>query len=224
MIRMWHVCLPVLLMLALVGAWPAAGWSAEEQSLPGLGFFGGLVEAGDNGEGERFGLNTRRIRDQDRTGSLALVGERINGGVKFKTLSPDVSRESVEVQLRSVHLELKRYFDYFWRFSYYWGLRGGYSELSGTVRPEGMEPSEFRTYSFAPLALLALPFMLEDPGFIMLALVDGASAGLIFDLAPQHVWLDFQLGAIVLPSHQDRYVAISQNLLLTRAASLVVAF
>jgi hypothetical protein len=76
----------------------------------------------------------------------------------------------------------------------------------------------------APLWFLALPFALEHPGFLLLAAVDGSSAGLTVDLVSDRLWLDLSLGTVVLPRLRDRTLALEDRFTATGMLQLVVVF
>jgi hypothetical protein len=165
------------------------------------------------------------LREEDRIGSLALIGEEHFDGVPFHVLDAGLSREDVEIRYQSLFVEIKRYLPLGGIFNFYWGLRGGVSRLRGRIRPGGGQPTtEFEADLVAPLALLAVPLAFENPGFLLLAFLDGTSLGLTLDLVPGRLWLDYQLGAVLIPNHRDAFVAIEDRTIVTQTLQLLLVF
>ncbi len=202
----------------------AAGLDKSRDFAPGFGLLMGQGETDDGGATRRFGFTSRRLRENERIGSLALVAEEIVDGVPFGVLSDTVVEDDVKLRIQSVFAEMKRYFEVSTGFLYYWGLRGGYTRLEGEVKTSNGETKKFRKDSVAPLALLALPLALENPAFLLLAFADGASMGMVLDITPQRVWLDLQIGASILPRYRDSLVTVEEPFLLTRTLQLVIVF
>ena len=59
---------------------------------------------------------------------------------------------------------------------------------------------------------------------LLLALADGTSAGLTLDLVPGRVWLDYQVGATLIPGHRGASVAIDEPFVVTHTLQLAVVF
>ncbi|MBI4084144.1 MAG: hypothetical protein HY423_16185 [Candidatus Lambdaproteobacteria bacterium] len=212
-----------LASLSLAGARGARAQERGQAFAPGFGLLAGEGTGELGGAGRRFGFSSRRLREHDRIGSLALVAEEWRDAVAGAALSGGTRVGAVRVE--SVYAEIKRYLPVAGGFHYYWGLRGGVTRLRAEIASGAGAPARtIERDSVAPLALLALPLALEQPGFLLLALVDGASAGVTFDLVADRIWLDFQVGAQVLPRYRDRDVAFEELFLLTRAVQLVVTF
>ena len=218
---------PMVLALALLGPASAFGQfkSRITDPAPGFGIVYGEGMTEHEGETRRFGFTTRRLKDELRVGSLALLYEEYEDGLDFVLQDHDLSKDDVELRYQSIFVELKRYFPFGGPAWYYWGIRAGYTRVQGKIRPADRESRrKFTAVSAAPLALLALPFILEHPGFILIAAVDGTSLGAIVDIAPERVWLDFQISATVLPRHRDRSLILEDLLIVTQTLQLVIAF
>ena len=208
-----------------LGVSPVGAQSRGADIAPGFGLVVGEGRTENDATIRRFGFTTRRLSDNNRMGSLALIYEEHQNGLAFSRLDDSVAKEDVDLRYQSIFGELKRYFPVGGNFFYYWGLRGGYTRVQGRIdRGPGQKDEKFEEDSFAPLALLALPFVLENPGFLLLAFVDGASLGIVVDLVPEHIWLDLQFGSVVLPRHRDRFVVLEELFSVTRTLQLVIAF
>ena len=218
---------PLVLAWALFGSADAFGQIGRRitDPAPGFGIIYGEGVTEHDGATRRFGFTTRRLKDELRVGSLALLYEEYEDGLDFVLLDDDLSKEDVELRYQSIFVELKRYFPFGGPVWYYWGMRAGYTRVQGKIRPSDRESRrEFTAVSAAPLALLTLPFLLEHPGFILIAAVDGTSLGAIVDIAPDRMWLDFQISATVLPRYRDRSVILEDLLIVTQTVQLVIAF
>jgi hypothetical protein len=190
---------------------------------PGLGFIYGQGATENGAPVTRYGLTSRRMQDGERIGSLGLLYQEIDGGLSFGKLHGGIRDEDVQLRYRSVYAELKRYFPIGGPLMLYWGLRGGYTRVDGRVRQPGRD-DRFEENSAAPLWFLAVPFVLEHPGFLLVALVDGSSLGLTFDLFKDQIWVDLSLGSAVLPHVRSRDIDLDQPFVLTGVAQLVVVF
>ena len=208
-----------------VGGAGSAFAQVEVEFTPGFGFFYGEGRTENGAKTTRFGFSSRRLRENDRIGSLALVGEKNDNGVPFEVVDKGLAADAVKLEYRTLYVELKRYFALGTNFHLYWGIRGGATRISGTIDHGPQQPVEtFEEEQVAPLILLALPLALENPGFLLLALADGTSAGLTFDLVPGRVWLDYQIGPTLIPGHRGPSVAIDEPFLVTHTLQLVVVF
>jgi len=58
----------------------------------------------------------------------------------------------------------------------------------------------------------------------MLAFLDGTSAGLTVDIVPQRIWLDYQIGAVLIPNYRNAYVAIEERTNITQTLQLLIVF
>lgn len=203
----------------------ARGQTRIEDPNPGFGIVAGQGYSENETIARRFGFTSRRLKDGDRLGSLALLYEEHRDGIDFELFDENVDEDDVELRFQTVYLELKRYFPVAGPFHVYWGLRGGYTRVEGKIdRGPGEEDDEFTADSVAPLWFLALPFLLEHPGFLLLAAVDGSSAGITFDIIPDHVWLDLNIGTVILPLHRDRTIALEDRFTSSIMLQLVAAF
>lgn len=216
----------LILVLAglLAGPGPAGAELLEKDYATGFGLLYGEGRTDEGADSKRFGFTSRRIRDKDRVGSLALVYEEHENGLQVDLLDPAVAEEDVELRYRALFAELKRYFPVGGSFYMFWGLRGGYSRIDGRVTPGGGSPREFESDQVAPLWMLALPLMLEHPGFLLLAFVDGAAVGLTLDIIPERFWLEYQIGAALIPNHRDQFIAVDGLTAITQTLQLVLAF
>lgn len=213
-----------LMLLLMLGAQARETW-AQVTVAASLGLLAGNGTNDGDGSVERFGIITSRLQDQLHMGSLALVYEDHEGGLDFTILDDRILDEDVTLNYKSLHVELKRYFPIAGRFLYYWGLRGGISKIEGRIKePDSEEFRRFETNLFAPLAILAVPLALENPGFLLIGLVDGSSAGLVFDIVPRKIWLDLQLGATLLPQYRDKSIAVDRRFFLATTLQLVWIF
>ena len=214
-----------LVFALFVGGAGSASAQVNVESTPGFGFIYGEGRTENGGETARFGFSSRRLQENDRIGSLALVGEKNENGVPFEIVDKGLAADAVKLKYRTIYIEIKRYFALGGNFHLYWGLRGGVTRITGTVDHGPQQPVEtFEEEQAAPLLLLALPLALENPGFLLLALMDGTSAGLTFDLVPGRVWLDYQFGATLIPRHRGASVAIDEPFLVTHTLQLAVVF
>lgn len=197
---------------------------AERDYATGFGLLYGEGRTQEGANSKRFGFTTRRIKDKDRIGSLALIYEEHENGVPFELLDQSLTKESVQLRYRSVYAELKRYFPFAGNVLLFWGLRGGFSRIDGTVSPPDQEPREFESDQVAPLWLLALPLALEHPGFLLLAFLDGAAVGMTLDLLPERMWLEYQIGATLIPNHRDEFFVVDELTIITQTVQLVLVF
>ncbi len=189
---------------------------------PGFGIVYGRGETEDGGQLTRFGFTSRRMKEGKHVGSAALVGEE-HSGVPNELLDAGLAPEDLSLRYQALFVEIKRYFPIGGGFHYYWGVRGGFSRVSGTVTdPAGTE--SFESDLVAPLGLLALPLALENPGFLVLAFLDGASFGLTLEIVPKRIWLDFQVGSALLPAYRDARVVVEQPLVLSSVLQVAVVF
>lgn len=213
-------------ILGAVAAPGGAGAQIREQDYAtGFGLIYGEGRTQEGANSKRFGFTTRRIKDKDRIGSMALIYEEHENGLPFDLLDESLTKESVQLRYRSVYAELKRYFPFAGNVLLFWGLRGGYSRIDGTVSPGGQEtPREFESDQVAPLWLLALPLALEHPGFLLLAFLDGASVGMTLDLLPERLWVEYQIGATLIPNHRDQFFVVDELTLITQTIQLVLVF
>ena len=197
---------------------------AEKDYATGFGLLYGEGRTQEDANSKRFGFTTRRIKDKDRIGSMALVYEEHKNGLPFELLDGSLTRDNVQLRYRAVYAELKRYFPFGGNIHLFWGLRGGYSRIDGTVSPGGQEPREFESDQVAPLWLLALPLALEHPGFLLLAFLDGAAVGMSVDLLPERLWVEYQIGAALIPNHRDEFFVVDELTLITQTIQLVLVF
>jgi hypothetical protein len=197
---------------------------AEKDYATGFGLIYGEGRTQEGANSKRFGFTTRRIKDKDRIGSLALIYEEHENGVPFELLDQNLTEESVQLRYRSVYAELKRYFPFAGNVLLFWGLRGGFSRIDGTVSPPDQEPREFESDQVAPLWLLALPLALEHPGFLLLAFLDGAAVGMTLDLLPERLWLEYQIGATLIPNHRDEFFVVDELTIISQTLQLVLVF
>ena len=212
-----------LVFALFVGGAGSASAQVDVVFTPGFGFIYGEGRTENGAETTRFGFSSRRLQDNDQIGSLALVGEKHDNGVPFEVVDKGLAADAVKLEYRTLYVELKRYFALGANFHLYWGIRGGVTRITGTI-DRGQSVETFEEEQFAPLILLALPLALENPGFFLLALVDGTSAGLTFDLVPGRVWLDYQVGATLIPRHRGPAIAIDEPFVVTQTLQLVVVF
>jgi hypothetical protein len=214
-----------LAALLLFCAVPFTGTPAQTGGdfAPGFGFILGQGETENGALVRRYGFTTRRMEDGGRIGSLGLIYQEFENGLAFDKLQDGVRDEDVELRYRSLYAELKRYFPLGGALHIYWGLRGGFTRVDGRVRREGKD-EKIEEDSIAPLWFLAVPFVLEHPGFLMLALVDGASLGLTFDLFQDQIWADLSLSTSVLPDVHTSAIALDPRFALTGVLQLVVVF
>lgn len=215
----------------LVALWLAAipnGAAAQNKVpdfAPGFGLVYGEGRTEEDAASKRFGFTTRRLTDGGRAGTLAILFEEHNDGVPLELLDSSLSASSVELRYQSVFAELKRHFPMGANFHFYWGLRGGFTRITGKIRPGGGQPErKFESDQIAPLALLALPLAFENPGFLLLAFVDGTSFGLMFDIVPNKFWLDFQVSATLIPNYRDDFVVIDEPAIVTQTLQLALVF
>ncbi len=192
---------------------------------PGFGLIYGEGRTDNGATITRFGFTSRRLKENKRMGSLALLGEEHTGGLPFEILATGISRDNVSLKYQSIFLEVKRYFPLWTNFYFYWGIRGGFTRLSGRIDPGGgLAITEFEEDQIAPLALLALPLALENPGFMLLAFIDGTSAGLTFDIIPGRVWLDYQISTVLIPPFRDASIALDESMMVTQMLQLAFVF
>jgi hypothetical protein len=121
-------------------------------------------------------------------------------------------------------VELKRYFPLWGGFHTFWGLRGGATRITGTVNRTGAKDRDIQEDQFAPLWFLAVPLAMENPGFLLLGLVEGGSVGMSWDLIPKHIWVEAQVTAAMVPHHRDKFFAIDTPFVVTRTLSISAAF
>ena len=218
----------VLGAFCLLGIPGETGAQADKSKdfAPGFGLLYGEGRTNEeNARVKRVGFTSRRLREDNRIGSLALVGEEHFDGVPVDILDPNLSKEEVELRYQALFVEIKRYFPLGGPFHVYWGLRGGFTRIRGRIRPDGGQLSkEFEVDGLAPLGLLALPLAIENPGFLLLAFLDGTSFGLTLDIVPNRSWLDIQLGTALIPDYRDAQVALDERIVVTRVLQLVVVF
>jgi len=213
----------VVLLLALSTHARGQAQPSAPTGPPGLGILVGEGRTANGATLRRAGFTTGRLSDGGRIGSLALVAEEHVNGVPFDLLDAGVASDDVTLRYQSVALSLKNYRAILPRTLLYWGVRGGYSRVVGRVERNGTT-EEFVAESVAPLGLLALPLALEHPGFLMLAFLDGTAAGITFDLVPDHMWLDFQVDATLLPQYRDANIVLDERFSITRTLQLVLTF
>jgi hypothetical protein len=214
-------------LAAIILVWPgrASGQQAGLDFAPGFGVVIGQGQTENEAIARRYGFTTRRLRDGDRIGSLALLYEEHRNGLDFDLLDRSADAKDVTLRFQTLYVEIKRYFPLGGPVLIYWGLRGGYTRVEGRIdRGPGEKDESFRADSVAPLWFLALPFALEHPGFLLLAAVDGSSAGLTVDLVPDRLWLDLSLGTVVLPEHHGPTLALAERFVATGMVQLVVVF
>ena len=216
---------PFVIALGLVASASSAvaQTHGEEDAAPGFGFIYGQGGTENGATVARYGFTSRRMRDGERIGSLGLMYQEFDDGLSFDKLHGGIRDEDVQLRYRSLYLELKRYFPVGGPLMLYWGLRGGYTRVDGRVKQPGRDDT-FEENSAAPLWFLAVPFVLEHPGFLLLALVDGSSLGLTFDLFKDQIWVDISLGSTVLPPLRSRDIVLDERFVLTGVAQLVVVF
>jgi len=223
--RWWGRAL--LALMALLALVPRTGRAISEISDPSPGF--GIIVGQGLSENEtlsrRYGFTSRRLQDNDRLGSMGLMYEEHHNGIDYELFDDDVDKNDVDLHFQTLYVELKRYFPVGGPIFVYWGLRGGYTRVEGKVeRGPGEKDDEFTADSVAPLWFLALPFILEHPGFLLLAAVDGSSAGITFDIVQDHVWLDLNIGTVVLPLYRDSTIALEDRFTTSIMLQLVAAF
>ena len=216
-------------LAGIVGGLAAPGLTVaqilEKDYAPGFGLLYGEGRTEEGANSQRFGITSRRIKDKDRVGSLALVYEEHENGLPIDLLNTGLTKNDVSLRYRSLFAELKRYFPLGGNIYMFWGLRGGFSRIDGRVEPGGGEaPQNFEQDQLAPLWLLALPLALEHPGFLLLAFVDGAAVGLAVDILPERMWLEYQIGAALIPNYRDQYFAVDNPTLITQTLQLLLAF
>ena len=203
------------------------GTAAQESSpdfAPGFGLIYGEGRTEEDTNAVRYGFTSRRLSQDDKAGSIAFLFEEHFNGIPFSILDPSVTKDGVELRYQSLFVEIKRYFPLGGNFHFYWGLRGGFTRITGKIRRNGQETAKFETTQIAPLALLALPLAFEHPGFLLLAFVEGTSIGLTFDIIPNRLWLDFQTTASLIPDHRDELIAIDQPAIVTQILQLALVF
>jgi len=222
--RAW-AALAVVAALAAPAAAPAQGFGQREADFaPGFGLVLGQGETADGGAGRTLGFTSRRLKDNERIGSLALMAAEYEGGIPFRALSAAVAEDDVHLRVQSVHAELRRYFPLGGNILYYWALRGGYTRLEGEVTTADGRTHRVERDQVAPLALLAVPLALENPAFLMLAFLDGTSLGLTVDVIAERLWFDLGVGAQVLPRFRDNRIVVEEPFLLTRTLQMVLVF
>lgn len=198
---------------------------ATASSLPGFGiiFGGGTGELGT--QVRKAGFTSRRLEDGGRSGALTLMGETYRDGVPLELLDPALRAKNVSTEYQALYLELKRYFPLWGPAHAFWGLRGGATRITGVVdRGAGTKKRTFQEDQVAPLWFLALPLALEHPGFLLLGLVEGASAGVSWDLYPNRLWVEAQISAAMIPRHRDKFAAIDTPFVVTRTLTFSAAF
>jgi hypothetical protein len=196
----------------------------KAEEAPGFGIVVAGGVAGEDAELRRAGFSSRRLKDGDRMGVLTLQAEEHKGSLAVERLDPALAPDGAKITYQSVYLELKNYSAIRGPLLAFWGLRGGATRVSGRVTPPGAAPREFERDQVAPLWFLALPLVLEHPGFLLLGLLDGASAGLALDIVPRRIWIEAQVGAALVPRYHDASILLDQPFVLTRAVSLTMAF
>ena len=224
-IPVWFVAgLALAVAGMLVAPERATAQFVEKDYATGFGLIYGEGRTEEEANSKRFGFTTRRIKDKDRIGSLSLIYEEHTDGLPHDLLDPALREADVELRYRTLFAEIKRYFPLGGAFHIYWGLRGGYSRIDGRVDSGGGNPKEFDADQVAPLWLLALPLVMEHPGFLLLAFLDGAAIGMTFDVVPERLWLEYQVGAALIPNYRDQFVAVDDLTLVTQTLQLVLVF
>ncbi|HUJ75266.1 MAG TPA: hypothetical protein VL359_10425 [bacterium] len=207
-------------LLLLAAAAHAQGLPDEN---PGLGIEVAQGLVNDSAELQRIGFSTHRLRDKDRLGSLALLYETFHNGTPFHLLQPGAGNGNPDITSESLYLELKRFISLGGPFYTFWGLRGGYTQVHGKVQLATGQHS-FHAEQVAPLWYLGLPLALEHPGFLLVSLVDGASAGLAVDIQQDRIWLEYQLGTELVPPYRDDALVIDTSYIVTQAVTLNITF
>ena len=208
----------------MVAPTPVKAQGSLSDASPGFGLIYGEGKTEHGGELARVGFSSRRLVDDDRIGSLALLAEQHDDGLRIGLLDPGLEIADVSLRYQSVYMEMKRYIPIAGQFNYYWGLRGGYSRVQGEITGPGGEIQSFQAQSLAPLAMLALPLALEHPGFLLLAFTDGTSAGLTFDIVPERIWLDYQISAVILPRFRNTSLVLEDLMVVTQVLQLAIVF
>ncbi len=198
---------------------------AAESSADIAGF--GIVAASgvtDNGATvRRLGFTSRRLRDGGRLGSLALVAEEQHNGFAVTRLNPSLRAEDVDLTYQALYVELRRFFPLAGHVLYFWSLRGGITRLSGSVNSGGVSRN-FQQDQVAPLLPLAVPLALENPGFLLLGLLEGASLGLSLDLVQDRIWLELQESTALVPRLRTADIAVDTPFVNSTAVTLTIAF
>lgn len=209
----------------MAGFWPRLVLAQKRIAdfSPGLGLVYGEGKTEHGGESVRAGLTSRRLQDDDRIGSMALMVEQHKGGTKFSVLDPTIEEQDVTLLYQSVYLEMKRFLPFANNIHYYWGVRGGYSRILGEVTVEGQQQN-FKAEQLAPAALIALPMAFEHPGFLLLAFMDGTSAGLTVDIIPERIWLEYQISALLVPRYRDSRIVLEDLTVVTQVLQLAIVF
>ena len=197
--------------------------SAPSDLAPGFGLIYGEGKNQYGGRISRVGFTSRRLSDGGRIGSLALMAEQHDNGIRYTALDESLTEDKVTLRYQAAYLEMKRYLPFAGVINYYWGVRGGYTRITGVDTSSG-ENREFKVDQLAPLALLAIPLMIENPGFLLLAFMDGTSTGMTVDIIPERIWLDYQIGAVLLPRYRDSVLVIEDLTLITQTLKLVMVF
>lgn len=214
----------VVVACALLPARGLAQRTIEDPS-PGFGLVIGQGYSENDTIARRYGFTSRRLEDDDRLGSLGLMYEEHRNGIDYKLYDDDLEEKDVELRFQTLYVELKRYFPVSGPFHVYWGLRGGYTRVEGKInRGPGEKDDEFTADSVAPLWFLAIPFLLEHPGFLLLAAIDGSSAGITLDIVEDHVWLDLNMGTVILPLYRDSVIELEDRFTTSVMLQLVAAF
>ena len=201
----------------------AQGNGGPSEIAPGFGFVYGEGKTSQDGRVTRGGFTSRRLTDNDRVGSLALLAEQHEDGLRFTSLTENLTEDQVSIRYQSVYLEMKRYLPFYEGITYYWGIRGGYSRIRGEETSSG-ERRKFEEDLFAPLAILALPLMIENPGFLLLAFTDGTSVGMTVDIVPERIWLDYQISAVMVPRYRNAVIALDDLTMITQVLQLMIVF
>jgi hypothetical protein len=213
----------VVCLALLCTASPAR--AADAFNAPGFG----IILGGGNGELDavvrKAGFTSRRLEDGGRSGALTLLAESYQDGVPFELVDTSLRKQDVHLEYQALYVELKRYFPLWSNLHTFWGLRGGATRITGTVeRGAGKKDEAFQDNQVAPLWFLAVPLALENPGFLLLGLVEGGSVGLAWDLIPRHLWLEAQVSAAMVPGHRDKFIAVDIPFVVTRTVSISAAF
>ena len=105
---------PAIVALAVLGLalWggvpPARAQFDDADFAPGFGFVIGEGRTQNDATIRRYGFTSRRMQDDQRSGSLALIYEEHVDGLEFDLLDPILSEEDVELRYQSIFAELKR--------------------------------------------------------------------------------------------------------------------
>ena len=55
-------------------------------------------------------------------------------------------------------------------------------------------------------------------------LINSTSFGLTADIVPNRIWLDYSIGAVLVPRFRDAQVAVDEPLTITQTLQLAVVF